>query len=243
MLAIETREGEVFGAFVSHPWRNHFGFYGSPPAFVWKMRHSRQTKCNSLFDQAQLESEIDVFMATSDGGDDESAEFIQVCRHDALAVGGDSLAPEFDEFDDFHAAARAMERMGFAIALEDDLMIGTTSPSPTFSSPSLCGEGNRTETYEVSNLEIWGFTPCMDEKSAERVEMNKFFIEESARSSPYSAGSSPSSPFTRQDLMQEHFYRRVGHDPDSEMRRQRWEYLNMMNPTENRGMQSSPRFI
>jgi hypothetical protein len=238
ILAIETGKGEVFGSFTSNPWRNGHGFYGGPPAYVWKMRKCRQTKCYSLYHQAKLESEIDVFMCAP-----TTSQMLQVCRHDALAIGGDNTAPSLDDFDDLHAAVKATERMGFAIALEDDLMIGTTSPSPSFSSPSLCGSGKTTETFEVANLEVWTFTPCMDVPSAERLEMSKFFLEESVHR--FSEGST--SEFPSRDLNQEQFYRRVGYDPESEERRQRWQYLNMMHGTEQRGLGSggigaSPRF-
>lgn len=241
IIAIETRKGQVFGCFTSQPWRNHFGFYGSAPSFVWKMRHSRKTKCHSLFDQAQLESEIDVFMFT--GG----SALLQVCRHDALALGGDDSVPHLDDYANLHDAVKATEKTGFALALEEDLMIGTTSPSPTFSSPSLCGVGDKTETFEVMNLEVWTFTPCADVNAAERLEMSKFFIEESSRttqSSVRSANSTRNSPqFTSRDLDQQQFYRRVGQDSESEERRERWQYLNMMNPTDGkRGIGASPRF-
>jgi len=165
-MAIETDRGEVFGSFTSHTWRNHYGFYGAAPAFVWKMRHSRQTKCVSLFDQAQLESIIDVFMFSGHN------EFLQVCRHDMIAIGGDdSLAAmrgeddlnALDECESFRASHREENfngRSGFAIALEDDLLRGTTSPCATFKSPSLCGPGSESEIFHVAGLEMWTLTPC-----------------------------------------------------------------------------------
>jgi len=252
IVAIETRKGEVFGAFTSSPWRNHFGYYGTAPAFVWKMRHSRQTKCYSLFDQAQLETEIDVFPYIGRN------EMIQVCHHDVLAVGGDtSVMPSLRESFRESTSGEISERMaqgddfGFAISLEDDLCVGTTSPSKTFHSPALCGPGDKTEFFDVAGLEIWSFTPCTDVKSAEKLEMTKFFIEESTREgvsdSESSARSTSPSPyvFTSQDLLQERFYQRVGEDPEAEERRQRWSYMNMMNSTQEgsaKGFGASPRF-
>ena len=87
IIAIETPKGEVFGSFTSSPWRNNFGYFGSHPSFVWKMRRNRRQKCSSLFEQAKLESEVDVYMST------HRKELVQVCRHEQLAVGGD----KFDE--------------------------------------------------------------------------------------------------------------------------------------------------
>ena len=247
LLAIETRKGEVFGAFTSSPWRNHFGYYGTAPAFVWKMRHSRQTKCYSLFDQAQLETEIDVFPYIG------RSEFIQVCRHDVLAVGGDSSSmPSLRESSgDLSDRFDEGENTGFAIALEDDLCVGTTSLTKTFHNPALCGPGDKPQFFDVAGLEVWGFTPCTDVKSAEKLEMTKFFIEESTRegcsSSESSARSNSPKPYSfgSQDILQERFYQRVGEDHEAEERRQRWSYMNMMNSTTEgsaKGLGVTPRF-
>jgi TLD len=240
IIAIETPKGEVFGCYTSSPWRTDRGFYGSTPAFVWKMRHSRQTKCASLFDQAHLESEIDVFIAS--GYQDK----IQVCRHDCLAVGGDENMPNVESFDDIHDALEAADHCGFAIYLDDDLLRGTTSHCSTFYNPALCGTGSHSEVFEVAGLEVWSLTPEFDVKSAEKLEMTKFFIEESVRSmsSPPTPSGRRSRQFSSNDLEQVSFYRRVGHDPDSESRRDRWQYLNTMNGIGSvpRGMGGSPRW-
>lgn len=185
-------------------------------------------------------------------------DFVQVCRHNSLAVGGDDGLARIreerfsqvngDRPDISFEEERNIDQ-GFAFALEDDLLLGTTSPSSTFRNPALCGAcGDKSETFEVANLEVWTFTPAFEVKSAERLEMTQFFIEESTRSvsSPYAADeTSPSgSPFTSQDLVQEEFYRRVGQDPESDERRDRWQYMNMMNATDaaSRGLGASPRF-
>jgi hypothetical protein len=239
ILAIETNKGDVFGSFTSEAWGNHFGFFGSKPSFVWRMKKSRLTKCYSLFDQAALESQIDVFKYSgpADG-------MMQICRHDILAIGGDDHAPSLDEFDDLHELAKMTEKMGFALALSDDLITGTTSPSESFKSPGLCGAGDHTETFQVRNIEVWTFTPCIDVSTAEKIEMNKFFVTESIRRpSLDSSWTSSRSQFSSRDLDQEKFYRRVGNDPESEERRQRWQYMNMMHGTGTRGLAASPRFI
>lgn len=253
ILAIETDKGEVFGAFTSESWRNHFGYYGSAPAFVWTMKHSRLTKYYSLFDQAQMESEIEVFLFAGKN------KFVQVCRHDLLAVGGDNDAenPSTDaaglgfvqEHQSYHAKAEDLKHDGFAIALEDDLLKGTTSPCSSFKSPALCGDGDKSEVFYVANLEVWGFTPCRDEDTAEKMEMTKFFVEQSSRNSMFesatsSIGSPASSRFGSAELVQEDFYRRVGHDSESEMRREQWQYRNIVddNAGSVRVFGATPRF-
>lgn len=232
IVAIETTKGEVFGSFTSHSWRNQWGFYGSQPAFVWKMRHSRRTKVSSLFDQAQLESEIDIFMHT--GGND----YVQVCHHDFLAVGGDHALPfAFDggsehnnEKKDYAFSSLEHDgctlclddlpdRNGFALTLEDDLLKGTTSPSMTFKNPALCGKADATETFDVAGLEVWTFTPARTVDAAERLEMTKYFVEQSSQNvsavdQSTSSTLSSSQLMNGKDFSQKDFYRRVGEESD-----------------------------
>ena len=85
ILAIETLDGEVFGAFTAEPWRKNWNYFGSGESFLWKMRKSRRQKCHSIIDQAQKESEIDVFPFTG------ANHCIQLCTHDKIAVGGGSV--------------------------------------------------------------------------------------------------------------------------------------------------------
>jgi hypothetical protein len=238
VVAIETPTGKVFGSFTSAPWRTNPGFYGGAPSFVWKMRHNRRSKCSSLFEQAQLESEIDVFMATN------QRDLLQVCRHDQMAVGG-------DEYSSTTAAVKETEKSpldesGFAFSLENDLLVGTTSRCTTFQSPPLVsGSGShpdQSQVFEVAGLEVWSFTPCFDVAAAQRLELTKYFVERSIRSTQ---SSERSSVLNSTDLLDEPFYQRVGQDYKSQERRDRWEYTNMMNPTGTAagGIQNSPRFM
>ena len=327
ILAIETDKGEVFGSFTSSSWHITFGFYGSAPCFVWKMRHSRRTKCASLFDQAQLESEIDVFFYTKDSSS-EYEQNVQVCRHNYIALGGDNDNVNKDGNDDDEYGGLPSQDLtvantkhdlrrrrrsktqpsrqdsndsnsqddennnnktktsapagddttvsssssysqhpyrGFAYALEGDLLRGTTSPCETFKSPSLCGRGDRTEVFYVAGIEVWTLTPCIDVNAAEKLEMTKFFIEESSRHTPSASSSllpdSPSSvhsiknsprslsAFSSQDLIQSSFYQRVGYDYQSQERRDRWSDQNMQESVGRSGRSGaakpfgqSPRF-
>jgi hypothetical protein len=252
IIAIETDRGEVFGSFTSTPWRNNFGFFGGPPAFVWKMRSSRQTKCTSLFEQARLESQIDVYPYSG------KLNLVQVCRHSLLAVGGDDMKDESLARLTPALAAKgriSAHRHGFAFALEEDLLKGTTSPCSTFQSPALCGSSESSTVFFTSGVEVWTLTPSRDVSSAEKMELAQFFIEQSTRSSAASIRSSSLSPVgptrasTRwgsRELNQEDFFRRVGHDAQSEQRRQLWQYRNGMDGelgrTASGALGRSPRF-
>ena len=79
ILAIETTNGDVFGSFTSSAWtcRRHrqssSKFYGTGESFLWRMRSNRNAPVHSLFEQAQLESEIDVFPYNG------SNDYVQLC--------------------------------------------------------------------------------------------------------------------------------------------------------------------
>jgi TLD len=223
ILVIETDKGEVFGSFSSSPWRNHFGFFGGPPAFVWKMRQSRQTWCPSLYEQAKLESTIDVYPYSG------KTSSVQVCQHDLLAVGGDDSVDE-----NLIGVPSTGRSNGFAFALQSDLLRGTTSPCSSFQSPALCGEGEASSVFCTSGLEVWTLTPCRDVDAAEKLEMAKYFVEESSRSiqssSPTLGSRRVSYTCGSSDLYsQKKFFRRIGENNDREERRQSWHNPSDLN--------------
>ena len=86
-LAIETVDGEVFGSFTTQPWRKNWNYFGGTESFLWRMQHSRKEKTKSIIDQAQMESEIEVYPYTG------TNDHIQLCTHDKLAIGGRSDIP------------------------------------------------------------------------------------------------------------------------------------------------------
>jgi hypothetical protein len=89
LLAIETMDGEVFGAFTTEPWRKNGNTFGGSDSFLWKMRHSRKVKCYSIIEQAQKESEITVYPYTFEN------DTIQLCTNSRIAVGGGTPCPGF----------------------------------------------------------------------------------------------------------------------------------------------------
>jgi hypothetical protein len=200
-----------------------------------------------LFDQAQLESEIDVHMAL-----EGCKNRIQVCHHDAIGVGGDDEHSHNNIADTSTCTENLPDdkndsghpRYGFAFYLNADLSRGTTSPSLTFHSPSLCGsDGHQSQVFDIAGLEVWSLTPCFTVMEAEKLEMTKFFIEESIRNlsvprTPYNSERSHSN-FSSDDLDPRKFYQRVGHDAESQARRDRWEYLNTMHTVAGQQQSSS----
>lgn len=247
LLAIETSKGDVFGSFTSQTWRNHPSFYGTAPAFLWRMRHNRRTPCHSLFEQAQMESEIDVYAYSG------LNDLFQICDDHRLAIGGGKLVPDWQQVTSEDGGSDneskkpgtvfanggvsvesldAGENFGFGIALDENLLGGTTSPCGTFRNPCLTNNLSKGEPFKVANIEAWTFTPCSDKASAERMELSKYFVQESIRSSSITSTNSSTydvfaSPFSSQEEFQQDFYRRLGHhEPNKQPRRDTFQYTS-----------------
>jgi hypothetical protein len=257
VLAIETTNGDVFGSFTSSPWtcRRHrpngnsfgSGFYGTGESFLWRMRSNRNTPVHSLFEQAQLESEIDVYPYNG------SNDYVQLCTRDMLALGGGGVGgnsggcEQSQPLDDDDAPPVVLEDIvnyGFGLALDKYLLHGTTSPSATFGNSNLSSHRLNIDnvdggvTFDVKNLEVWGFTSADTVSDAQKSEMSVYFARESISSSMTSSssigasfgGRSDHQLFEADDLSQDRFYRRIGRNDENEVDRSAWQYANMMNP-------------
>lgn len=233
ILAIETTRGEVFGVYTSSPWKTNPTFFGGAPSFAWRMRQSRMTPCHSLIEQAQMESEIDVFFLL------DKAARIQTCTHNRIGVGVGNM----NKYDaeglilqtELEAEEENGKNFGFVIALEDDLLSGTTSQSPSYKNPCLCDPSSHGEAFQVLNVELWSLTPAFSEESAERLEMTQYLVSESvrnsfhnsvrssARTSSRSYTSSDGVGFSSRDLTQEKFYHKIGDHDDHQELREKWQ--------------------
>ncbi len=166
LLAIETTDGHVFGGFTSSPWRENKDFYGSCEAFLWRLKSSRFTHCYSLEEQASLESNIQVFDWSRENRN------IQMSNRSRIAIGGGIPDDPDDEEEKEDATS-----WGLGIALDSDLLQGTTNPCVTFRSPPLISNStSRENIFEISNMEVWAFSPCSDVEMAEQLEMGRMFV-------------------------------------------------------------------
>mmetsp|Transcript_23580 Transcript_23580/g.39015 ORF Transcript_23580/g.39015 Transcript_23580/m.39015 type:complete len:787 (-) Transcript_23580:382-2742(-) len=166
ILAMETSDGEVFGSFTSEPWRKNWNYFGTGESFLWRMRQSRNTPCHSIIDQAQLESELDVFPWTGENN------CVQLCTHDKIAVGGGTTTSEKKE----DPPPGGEIAYGFGLAVGRDLHHGTSSHCATFGSPPLSKNHQDGSPFEIMNLEVWTLTPCYTLEDAEKLELGKLFL-------------------------------------------------------------------
>ena len=191
MLAVETLEGEVFGAFVGHEWRTNWGYYGSTKeSFLWRLKHGRNEIANSRSEKVLMDSDLDVYKYSG------TNRFVQLCKPDKIAIGGGSPndphgkkllkklkeesettnAPPSSQLEASSSSAlpatspSSSQDYGFGLIFEQDLLQGASSPCLTFRSPSLSKKHPRGSKFEILNIEVWTFSPCLNEAEAERVE-------------------------------------------------------------------------
>jgi len=129
---------------------NGESYFGSGESFLWRMKNDRKTVCNSVLDQAQLESDIEVFAWTG------TNYLTQLCTNEKIALGGGG---------------------GFGLVIENNMLHGQTNKCATFGNPPLSKEHENGTSFEIVNLEMWTMTPCNNVIEAEKLELAKLFLE------------------------------------------------------------------
>lgn len=164
VLAIETSEGEVFGTFTSTPWRsNGNNYYGSCEAFVWMLRKPRRNtngeeSCSSLDEYILRESSLEVFPWNHKGNRN-----VQLSNNRKLFVGGgepeEEVMENVEAFRDNGSIMRGGEskQWGMALALDKELLNGTSSCCATFDSNPLIDSARHegSGVFQIMNMEIW----------------------------------------------------------------------------------------
>ena len=162
IVAIETMDGSVFGAFVSSPWiPRGQKYFGTGEAFLWRMEKSRFTPCDTPDEQYELESQIEVFNWTG-----ENYNIQRLAQADAQLIIGGGGPDEGPAPDD--------SECGSGLVISPNLEDGFSNPCLTFKSPILpVSEG---DTFQIANIEVWTMTPVDDVDQAENVELGRRFI-------------------------------------------------------------------
>ena len=160
VLAIETVEGEVFGAFLTQTWRRSYRqWYGGGQSFLWTTENSGSS--SSRKGKSFKDKNLKVFPYSFENS------YVQLCDRDRMLVGGGGG----DCGDNYERHS-----YGFGLALENDLLRGSSSPCTTFQSPSLSKIHSDGSSFEIRNLEVWTLTPCLsmvDNPSQGRVRVHK----------------------------------------------------------------------
>ncbi|KAL3942719.1 MAG: hypothetical protein SGBAC_003126 [Bacillariaceae sp.] len=165
IIAIETTEGEVIGAFTSQPWTISLNFYGTAESFLWRLRGLRDASRPS--DTSTRPETMDVFPFAGNNFN------IQLCTADNLSVGGGH--PDQTSVKGFGDVN--VSDWGFGINIGEDMQKGTSSPCITFESPSLSKFHKDGSVFAISNIEVWSLTPCNNLKEATKLEQTKRLIQ------------------------------------------------------------------
>jgi TLD len=173
ILAIETTEGHVLGAFTSQPWRLSKGWYGSKDTFLWKMRRSRlETAGKSIVQQICQESEIQVYPYRT------GHVAVQYCSKKCLMLGqGEVIAAPKKHDPEKPRPINVGKHYGYALYLDKNLTSGTTSSSETFGNPCLLDPTQRGAKFTVANIEVWTLTPHTTVADAEQSELSNLFLD------------------------------------------------------------------
>ena len=164
VLAIETMDGEIFGAFCGQPWKISHDYYGSRQTFLWRfqrsvgeqgvpLNESSSSLSTDSFGSTDAEDGLDVFKFAF------ANENIQLCENGRIVIGGGTKKNDY--------------KWGFGLALDQDLMQGSSSPCLTFDSPSLSTKHEDGSFFEIRNLEVWALTPCLSVEAAENNQRKK----------------------------------------------------------------------
>lgn len=165
ILGVETKDGFVFGAFCSTPWRIQRTWFGTGESFLWRLKNSRYLSGKNNARTYDMDHQMEVYPYT--GHDD----LIQYCTPKTLAVGG-------GDWDHTENNPYRGEPTGIGFTLDGDLLGGETNACATFANPRLCGRSSKGSEFEIIALEVWTLTPCNSSEEAEHLEMRKLFVEE-----------------------------------------------------------------
>ncbi len=184
LLAMETVDGEVFGGFFASAWTVQPDYFGTHESFLWRMKNHRKLPGSdgkpeeSLVEQIERESELEIFPAEVY----YCNNFFQMCHKDKIASGGGTTSLPKD-FGDDRGGTYEPHQIGFGLQLGayESLLQGSSSPSLTFRNPPLSKVHADGSSFELLNLEAWGFTPCVTEEEARILEYKNMFFRKHSR--------------------------------------------------------------
>lgn len=178
LMAIETVDGEVFGAFTTSAWMVQPSFFGGGESFLWRMKQSRAEVSDSVSERARRETDLDIFPYCFEN------PFIQLCQQGKISIGGGipcSPRRVSSNRDDTIFVMVEPKDFGCAIAFEGDCMLeATTAPCVTFNCPSLSKLHEDGSRFGLLNLEVWSFSACSTLGEAKLLESQYHFSRSQA---------------------------------------------------------------
>jgi len=187
ILAIETTDGQVFGAFTSQPWRLVPGLFKQKTGTGTAETDSQNFNDTSILALSYSNEESfygskDTFLWKMRQSRFESQALVRsatveqaILMESELAVypftGRNNCVQHCSTGDGIGLGENAA-----AIRLDPSLRSGSTAASETFGNPCLLDSKSETPvSFQVANLEVWTLTPHDTVKQAEQAELSSFF--------------------------------------------------------------------
>lgn len=171
ILSVETTSGHVFGSFCSSPWRVQKDWYGEKDSFLWRLKRPREK--GGYFDISSFDldndNEMEVFPCT---GNDNT---IQYCTNKTIAVGGSTY------WTGEGGNPYSGEPEGIGLLIDGDLLGGETNSCATFANPRLGDRSSSLNEFDIDTLEVWTVTPSATTAEAEKLEIQRLYIERSIK--------------------------------------------------------------
>ncbi|CAM9182089.1 unnamed protein product, partial [Hapterophycus canaliculatus] len=160
-VIVESMRGEVFGGFATCAWASGSQYYGTGECFLFKLENGERVAVDTGGD------------ADSDGGSDAGSPgstvktlmegdvatfqwtgmnmYLQYSDGAGIGMGGGGMAGSFGLF------------------IGEDFLSGSTGKCDTYGNPPLCSQ----EQFQVSQVEVWGFTTADTEMGARLERLRK----------------------------------------------------------------------
>eukprot|EP00752_Nemacystus_decipiens_P008772 g7827.t1 len=155
-LLVENMKGEVFGGFASSAWASGSQYYGTGECFLFKIDGERITVAS---DNPEGDDDSDDGAATKTLVEGEISAYgwtgmnmyLQYSDAEGMGMGGGGADGSFGLF------------------IGEDFLSGSTGRCDTYGNPPLCSE----QQFQVSQVEIWGFTTADTEMGARLERLRK----------------------------------------------------------------------
>lgn len=189
ILAIETTDGQVFGAFTSRPWRlvqNLIAIEatkteGAKTDAAGAVEEKDGQPVPSGDNSKAFYGSNDTFLWKMRQSRFDSQALLRTATvEEAILLESEMAVYPFTGSNNCVQHCSADDGIGLgenasAIRLDPSLRTGSTAASETFGNPCLLGPKEERVTFKVANLEVWTLTPHDTVKEAEKEELTTFF--------------------------------------------------------------------
>ncbi|CAM9103018.1 unnamed protein product [Ectocarpus sp. 13 AM-2016] len=167
-LIVESMRGEVFGGFATSAWSSGCQYYGTGECFLFKIEGERVSVES---EEEQTENDSDDRSADGRTGSSETvAESKTLMEGDMTAFGWTGMNMYLQYSDSKGIAMGGGGADGsFGLFIGEDFLTGGTGKCDTYGNPPLCSQ----EQFQVSQVEVWGFTTADTEMGARLERLRK----------------------------------------------------------------------